>query len=777
MFGMKKESIERIKMPRRTQDLIPVTTLYKDGSRLLNNGYYSKSYEINDINYAGLSEEKQKIIFNKYQQILSTFRPEAVSKITINNRPKKESEVRKMFHTERTEDGRDELREEYDRIIIDKATANNNIEKSIYLTVSTRRRNYDEAKQFFNQIETTMDNSIKSCGSSLKPVSGIEWVNIMRDFFYPREEICEEFDFSSAGKLGKDFRDYFVPNDITKRYDYMQINNKRYARALYLKGHGAYVSDRVINELVSLNKVMMVSIDNITVSIEDAVDYAEHKLMDADGNINRWLDKAANRHNGSVISRTVPRHLESQHASMTEFLDDLTKRDKRMFFSSLTIIHTADTLEELEADTQEIMSRAQICRVDLSVMFGMQPDGLVTTLPIGVKRNEANRVLTSEMLATFMPFNTSDVQHIGGAFMGINKRSGKIIIVNKDCFLNGNKFVIGISGSGKSLGVKLSDIGDAVLRREDDVIIIDPDNEYGTYVKALGGEVIDISSTSATHINAMDINRNYGDEDDPVTVKAEFVLSLYEQINDGYMVSPVEKSIISRCVDILYKKFGVSGESNPTLVDLQNIIREQPEDMAEEIAVKFELFTTGLLNVFAHRTNVDTSNRIMCYSTSKLSEQLRPTATLVIWDAIWNRLTSNRKKGVNTTIIIDEIKDFLLYSYSANLLLKCWTRIRKYGGFCVGITQNASSVLNSDVGETMFTNSELIALYNQKPEDCVRLQKLMNISDEELKSIQDVQQGVGLIKCGNTLIEFDQRIPTDSKLYRLITTKFNEFKK
>lgn len=404
-----------------------------------------------------------------------------------------------------------------------------------------------------------------------------------------------------------------------------------------------------------------------------------------------------------------------------------------------------------------------------------QLDGLNTALPFGVRKIDSFRTLTTESLAVFIPFRVQDVQHTNGIYYGQNVISKNMIVADRRQLLNGNEFILGVSGGGKSFTAK-GEILNQVLAGDADVIIIDPEREYAPLVRALGGEIINISATSPTHINAMDMTREYGDGANPVILKSEFIMSLCEQLIGGSNLGAVQKSIIDRCTAAVYRNYQQNDYTGavPTLQDFRAELIKQPEPEAQEIALSIELFTNGSLNTFAKRTNVDTDNRLICYDILDLGKQLMPIGMLVVLDSILNRITANRAKGKNTFIFIDEIYLLFQHEYSANFLFTLWKRVRKYGAYATGITQNVDDLLQSHTARTMLANSEFIIMLNQAPTDRIELAKLLNISDNQLSYITNVGAGHGLIKVGSSLIPFANKFPKNTKLYKLMTTKPGE---
>ena len=440
------------------------------------------------------------------------------------------------------------------------------------------------------------------------------------------------------------------------------------------------------------------------------------------------------------------------------------------------MVITANSKKELDNDTETVMQTARKSLCQLGILKFQQLDGLNTVLPIGVRKIDALRTLTTESLAVFMPFKVQEIRHENGIFYGQNVISKNMIIADRKQLLNGNSFILGVSGSGKSFTAKHEITGIKLRDPKADIIIIDPEREYSRLVKSYGGEVIKISATSKNHINAMDMNADYGDGANPVILKSEFILSLCEQLIGSSNLGAKQKSIIDRCTANVYRIYQQGNYQGvpPTLQDFREELLKQDEPEAKEIALAIELFTNGSLNTFAINTNVDTSNSLICYDILDLGKQLQPIGMLVVLDSILNRITSNRAKGRNTYIFIDEIYLLFQYEYSANFLFTLWKRVRKYGAFCTGITQNVEDLLQSHTARTMLANSEFIIMLNQASTDRLELAKLLNISDTEISYITNVGAGEGLSKIGSAIVPFENKFPKNTELYKLMTTKPGE---
>ena len=767
-----KQDKEKIKVPRFVQDIIPVKAIYEDGLFLVGKNKYSKSYKFLDINYAVASREDKEAMFLEYSELLNSLDTGSTAKITINNRRINKLDFEKKILLKGAGDDLDKFRKEYNTMLDSQSKTANEIVQEKILTISVYKKTKEEARSYFSRIGADLSNHFSALGSKCIELDAKERLRIAHDFYRTGEETAFTFDIHEHMKLGHDFRDMICPDSAKFRSDYFQIGN-RYGKVLFLKSYASFIKDSMVMELTELNKNMMLSIDVIPIPMDEAVKEAENRRLGIETNITNWQRRQNANNNWNSV---IPYDLEQQRIESKDFLDDLITRDQRMFVSVLTMVITEETPHKLEilSDAIEQIAGKNMCQ--MGILRYQQLDGLETVLPFGVRKINALRTLTTESLAVFIPFKVQEIRHENGVFYGQNTISKNMIMVDRKQLLNGNSFILGVSGSGKSFTAK-QEITSIKLREPNaDIIIVDPEREYSPLVNALGGEVIKISATSDNHINAMDMNSEYGDGANPVILKSEFILSLCEQLIGSGNLGPKQKSIIDRCTASVYRIFQQGNYQGipPTLQDFREELLKQEEPEAKEIALAIELFTNGSLNTFALNTNVDTSNKLICYDILDLGKQLLPIGMLVVLDSILNRITANRTKGKNTYIFIDEIYLLFQYEYSANFLFTLWKRVRKYGAYATGITQNVEDLLQSHTARTMLANSEFIIMLNQAYIDRLELGKLLNISDEQMSFITNVGAGEGLMRVGSANVPFVNRFPKNTELYRLMTTKPGE---
>ena len=763
-----KQDKEHLTVPKSVQDTIPIRRIWPDGLFQFG-GKFSKTIRFSDINYAIASKEDKTSMFLGYSELLNALDTGSTTKITINNKRLNRRNFEREILIPPQGDHLDGGRSEYNAMLLDKVTdSSNSMVQERYVTVSTHKKTPEEARTFFDRVMNDVTTRLNHLDSHCEELDAVERLRVLHDFYRVGEESRFHIDLRECMKTGRSFKDTICPDSMEFWKDHFIMGDK-YGRAMFLKEYASYIKDSMINELTSLNRTMMLSIDVIPVPTDEAVREMQNRLLGVETNVTNWQRRQNSNNNFSAV---VPYDLEQQRKETREMLDDLTTRDQRMMFAVVTLVHLADSKEELDSDTETLQSIARKHLCQLTTLNWQQDAGLVTALPMGLRRIDALRTLTTEALAVLMPFKAQEIRDRGGIYYGQNVISKNLIIADRKQLLNGNGFVLGVSGSGKSFTAK-REITALALSTQDDILIIDPESEYRPLVEGLGGEVVEISATSSNHINAMDMEQGYGEGENPVVLKSEFLLSLCEQSVGAGKLSAKEKSIIDRCTAQCYHDYvrdGCRGQA-PTLQDFHAELLRQPEAEARDVALALELFTEGSLNTFAKPTNVDMSSCIACYDIRKLGKQLLSMGMLVILDSFLNRITRNRRLGRNTWIYIDEIYLLFQHEYSANFLFTLWKRVRKYGACCTGLTQNVDDLLQSHTARTMLANSEFLVMLNQASTDRLELARLLNISDNQLSYITNVDFGRGLIKCGSAIVPFMDNFPRHTQLYKLMTTK------
>ena len=613
---------ERVKflIPRSVQDCIPIRRIWADG--IFQVGHqFSKTWSFTDINYSIAGKDDKTAMFLDYCDLLNALASGASAKITLYNRRINKEEFERSVLLPLKEDGLDNYREEFNEMLRAQVTeSNNSIVRERYLTISVVKRNIEEARTYFARVGTDLTTKLAALSSVAQELSLNERLRIFRDFFRPADPPAAEFDIHQKARRGQHFKDWLCPSSMEFTADHFKIDD-RVGRVLYLQDFASYLKDSFVSELCDLDRELMLSIDILPIPTDEAARQLQNTLLGVETNVTNWQRKQNANNNWSAI---VPYDMELQRKETKEMLDDLTTRDQRMMFGLVTLVHMAGTKEQLDDDTESLLSVARKHLCQLSTLRWQQRDGLDTVLPYGLRRIEALRTLTTESTAVLIPFHAQEIMQHKGMYYGQNAVSKNRIVVDRRQLLNGNSFRLGVSGSGKSMSAK-EEIAQIALSTEDDILILDVESEFGHLVEAFGGEVIRISATSDTHINALDMDRAYGDERNPIVSKSEFVLSLFEQLIGSGLVTAKEKSILGRCTEQVYMPYVRNGYKGavPTLKDFYRLLKMQPEPEAQGLALSSELFITGTLGTFAQPTNVDTKARIIAYDIRELGEQLK----------------------------------------------------------------------------------------------------------------------------------------------------------
>lgn len=775
-----KRSAERdaFFVPRSVQQSIPIKRVYKDGIFEVS-GKFSKTWRFFDVNYKVASPDQQMALFMAYCAFLNSLPVGCTAKITLFNRRLNQMAFGKALMLEYQGDGKDQYRTECNDLLIDKAADSNNLIQEKFITISVEKKNIEEARPFFNRVHTDLTNGLARLDSAIREVNINERLRLFHDFFRPGEEQNFQFDLTRSMQRGHDFKDAIAPDCLSFKKNYYEMGDL-YGRVLFLRDYGSFIKDDLITSLMDFPRNMMLSIDIVPMGMDNAIKMVDKLIMSVESDATRVRQRQMSN---NLYFAELPYQMEQMRKVGKEYMDDLTERDQRIMFGLVTLTHLADSVEQLDQDTESLKSRLINC--EFATLKYQQEDGLNTVLPYGLRRIDATRTLTTESTAVLMPFQSQEIQHTGGIYYGVNAVSHNLIICNRESLMNGNGFILGVSGSGKSMAAKM-EIALRALSGKDTIIIVDPEREYGPLVRALGGEVITISADSTSYINAMDLSSEYGDSSNPLGLKSDFVMSLCQQIMGPDGIDARAKSIIDRCTANVYREYIKTFQGDPpTLKDLHDDLMMQKEPLAHDIALALEMFSTGTLDVFSHQTNIDTNNRLICFDIQDLGENLKPIGLLVMLDAILNRVIRNRAAGRYTHVYIDEIYLFFAKKgingntnsgsdYSGEFLYKCWKRFRKYYATLTGITQNVEECLLSDTARMMLANSEFLLMFNQAPTDREDLSRLLGTSEAQMDYVSDKLPGNGLIKVGGAIVPFINEFPKDTSLYKLMSTKPGE---
>ena len=768
---LKKASEPLYKAPRSIQETIEIMAVAENGIFEVARNRFSRCYRFQDINYSTANEMEQLGIFERYCRFLNSM--DCCFKITSNNKNKDMEQLREEVLFSSEQDRYDEYRDSYNEVIEDKIIdGRQGIEQEKYLTITIERKNFEEAKAQFATLEATIHKAYNELGSDIVPLTGNERLKVLYGFYHLGNEGTFDIDIKQARKVGADFRNDLCNGMIKFFPDHFEDESK-YCKALFIKKYPSSLSDRFLNEITSLPVHSITSIDVVPVPKDLTTKTLQKKYLGIEADIIKQ-QRVRNRNND--FSSEISYGKRTEKKEIEEIMDDVRENDQCLFYVGVTIILMADTMEELKSitETVETIGKRNSCVID--VHYLKQREALNTALPIGVRQVETMRTMLTQSLAVLMPFNVQELNDRGGIYYGINQVSRNINVGDRKKLINGNGFVFGVPGSGKSFFCKM-EMGSVFLSGGDEIIVIDPMNEYFDIAQTYGGTVINMSTYTDNYVNPLNMDVWELDPNDTkgaVREKGEFMLGLCEQCI-GDSLNSRQKSIIDRCVRKLYMDIARGREKYvPVMSDFYELLLLQPEEEAKEIALSLELFVNGSLNIFNHQTNVDVDNRFVVYGIRDLGTELSPITMLVMMESIQQRIVENGKKGKATWLYIDEFHVLLNSEYSAKYLQQLWKKVRKQGGLCTGITQNVVDLLQNYTATTMLANSEFVALMKQANTDSSKMAEVIGVSDAQLRFVTNCQSGMGLLKCGNVVIPFDDQIGKDTRLYKLYNTNIHE---
>jgi len=766
---LKKASEPLYRTPKSIQETIEIMKVAENGIFEVAKNRFSKCYRFSDINYTTTNEDEQIDIFERYCKFLNSM--DCAFKITVNNKNRDMNQLRNYILLKLTGDEYDKYRKIYNDIIEEKIReGRQGIEQERYLTITIERKNFEEAKAQFATIEATVHKAFGELGADITALSGNERLKVLHDFYHLGNEGEFDFDIKHAKKVGADFKNDLC-NGVVKYFpDHMEDEGK-FSRALFIKKYPSSLSDRFLNEITSLPVHCITSIDIVPIPKDITTKVLQKKYLGIESDIIRQ-QRVRNKNNDfsseiSYAKRTEKKEIEG-------IMDDVRENDQCLFYVAVTIIIVAESKEELESITETVETIGKRNSVVIDTHFLKQREALNTALPIGVRQVETMRSMLTQSVAVLLPFNVQEMNDKGGIYYGINQISKNVNVGNRKKLLNGNGFVFGVPGSGKSFFCKQG-MGQVFLNTGDDVIVIDPMSEYFDIAKTFGGAVVNLSAYTKNYVNPLDADlKNINEKGlrDVIVDKSEFMLGICDQLL-GSTLNQKHHSIIDRCIRELYMR-AFRTKQVPLMTDFYHILKEQSEMEAGELALCLELFVEGSLNIFNHHTNVDENNRFTVYGIQDLGTQLAPVAMLVMMEAIQSRIIENGKRGRATWLYIDECHVLLSSDYSATYLQQLWKKVRKQGGLCTGISQNVTDLLQNYIASTLISNSEFVALLKQSNIDSAKLSEVIGVSDAQLRFVSNSPSGTGLIKCGSTVIPFDNTIGKDTALYQLYNTNIHE---
>lgn len=767
------------KKGKSAQDSIPYERMWPDGICRVSDSHYTKTIQFQDINYQLSQNEDKTAIFEGWCDFLNYFDSSIHFQLSFLNLAASEETFANSISIPPQRDAFDSIREEYTTMLQNQlARGNNGLIKTKYLTFGIDADSIKAAKPRLERIETDILNNFKRLGVAARTLDGKERLFQLHAVFHMDEQLPFQFEWDWLAPSGLSTKDFIAPSSFEFRTGKQFRMGKKYGAVSFLQILAPELNDRLLADFLDMESSLIVSMHIQSVDQVKAIKTVKRKITDLDRSKIEEQKKAVRAGYDMDI---IPSDLATYGSEAKKLLQDLQSRNERMFLLTFLVLNTADNPRQLGNNIFQAGSIAQKYNCQLTRLDFQQEEGLMSCLPLGLNQIEIQRGLTTSSTAIFVPFTTQELFQNGkeALYYGINALSNNLIMVDRKLLKNPNGLILGTPGSGKSFSAK-REIANCFLLTSDDVIICDPEAEYAPLVERLHGQVIKISPTSTNYINPMDLNLDYSDDESPLSLKSDFILSLCELIvggKDG--LQPVQKTIIDRCVRLVYQTYlnDPRPENMPILEDLYNLLRGQEEKEAQYIATALEIYVTGSLNVFNHQSNVDINNRIVCYDIKELGKQLKKIGMLVVQDQVWNRVTINRAAHKSTRYYIDEMHLLLKEEQTAAYTVEIWKRFRKWGGIPTGITQNVKDLLSSREVENIFENSDFVYMLNQAGGDRQILAKQLGISTHQLSYVTHSDEGEGLLFYGSTILPFVDHFPKNTELYRIMTTKPQELKK
>ena len=764
------------KRHKSAQDSIPFQRMFPDGICRVTDNYYSKTVQFQDINYQLNQNEDKTAIFDSWCDFLNYFDSSIHFQLSFVNLAANKDSYAQTIAIPPRADAFNQLRTEYTKMLQTQlARGNNGLVKTKFITFGVEAENLKTAKPRLERIEIDILNNFKRLGVQAEPLNGHDRLKLMHDVLHMDEQEPFRFSWDWLAPSGLSVKDFIAPSSFEFRTGSSFAVGKKYGRASFLQILAPELNDRMLADFLDMESSVIVSMHIQSVDQVKAIKTIKRKITDLD---KMKIEEQKKAIRAGYDMDIIPSDLATYGNEAKKLLQELQSRNERMFLLTFIILNTAGSMQQLKNNVFQANSIAQKYNCQLTTLDFRQEEGLMSSLPLGLNEITIQRGLTTSSVAIFVPFTTQELFQTGkeALYCGINALSNNLIMVDRKLLKNPNGLILGTPGSGKSFSAK-REIANVFLVTDDDIIICDPEAEYGPLVEHLHGQVIKISPTSTDYINPMDLNLNYSDDENPLSLKSDFILSLCELIvggKDGLM--PVEKTIIDRCVRLVYRDYlnDPKPENMPILGDLYEELRKQDEKEAQYIATALEIYVTGSLNVFNHQTNVDIHSRVVAYDIKELGKQLKKIGMLIVQDQVWNRVTVNREAHKSTRYYIDEMHLLLKEEQTASYTIEIWKRFRKWGGMPTGVTQNVKDLLSSREVENIFENSDYIYMLNQASGDRQILAKQLNISPHQLSYVTHSGEGEGLLFYGNIILPFVDRFPKDTELYRVLTTKPQE---
>ena len=775
-----QDIIERAKrddgIPRTAQQSIPFQRMFPDGICRVSDRYYTKTIQYQDINYQLAQQEDKTAIFEEWCSFLNFFDSSIHFELSFMNMATDAEVFEKNIRIPLRNDHFNSVRSEYSQMLKTQlAQGNNGLTKTKYITFGIEAESMREAKPRLDHVQTNLMNNFKRLGVVAKVLNGKDRLQLMHAMFHMGDNDRFYFDWSWLAGSGLSVKDFIAPTSFSFPGGRSFTMGSLHGAMSYLQITASDLSDQLLKDFLDMETSEIVTMHIQSVDQTAAIKQIKHTITELDRSKIEEQKKAVRAGYDMDI---IPSDLATYGKDAKALLKELQSQNERMFLITFLIMNTGKTEQELENNVFQASSIAQKHNCNLRRLDFQQEQGLMSSLPLANNLIEIQRALTTSSTAIFIPFTTQELFQNGNEalYYGLNALSNNLIMVDRKKLKNPNGLILGTPGSGKSFSAK-REITNAFLVTDDDVIICDPEAEYTPLVNCLEGQVIKISPTSTHYINPMDINESYSEDDNPLALKADFILSLCELIVGGKEgLQPIEKTVIDRCVHQIYQHYfeDPKPENMPLLEDLYHALLQQEEKEAHRVATALEIYVKGSLNLFNHRTNVDINNRFVCYDIKELGKQLKKIGMLIVQDQVWGRVTANRSAGKTTRYYMDEFHLLLKEEQTAAYSVEIWKRFRKWGGIPTGITQNVKDLLSSREVENIFENSDFVYMLNQAAGDRQILAQQLNISPHQLSYVTHSGEGEGLLFYGNVILPFVDHFPTDLALYKIMTTKLSD---
>lgn len=759
------------------QKVLQYEALTDTGICVLGDNHYSVTLKLEDIDYQLAPEDDQQGIVEQYAQFINSFDTGQSVQLTVLNRHLDREVLSRAVSFSPRGDDADKYRWEYNDLINARLSAGrNNTVTDKYLTITVEVEDFEHATSTLARVATESTAQLRAVGGCrAERVSGEERVRLLHDILRPGEPF--RFTYNDLVGTTLTTKDVVSPwtIDFRENVNTITLSNETdtYYQTLVLRDLPAWLSDRLVKELSELTCELALSVHFRPLDHSEGLDLVKRQIAEMEMQRSNELRKARKQGNGE---ESIPHELVASRQEAMELREQLESSNEKLFSTTIVVGVAGRTRDELNEAVEQVraVGRKQSCGFE--TLKWMQEDGLNAVLPLGGCRLPVFRTLTTATVAVMVPFTTQELLQPGGRFYGANAISKNLVVGSRTATMNGNAFILGTTGSGKSQFGK-GEAFQTYLGTDDDIIIVDPEKEYVALGEVTGATRIEISAGSTACINPLHMDRDANAEDgSPVKLKAEFILSLCEVLIGGASgLSPVQRSIIDRCVTRVYGQFFKDKKADPpTLRTLFDELSAQPEEEARAVATALELYASGSFSGFSQQTNVDTSNRVLIYDIAKLGSDMKTFGMLVVLEQIWAQVQANRARGRRTWLYMDEFHLLFSNDYAGAYCQMIWKRARKYGLMPTGLTQNIEELLMSERARLMLANSDTLVLLNQNPTDAETLQGLFHWSDKHRGYFQNVAPGCGLLKMGPAMVPFDSRMPTTTELYKLYTTKFGE---